>query len=90
MAESAAVHHVHVTAAESEEPRVPADVAEPLGDDAQTEVGPGQVLTLRPGKLRSSALAVGVEPLDDSARLRYSANPLTSEERTALADFLAQ
>ncbi len=39
---------------------------------------------------RGSALTVGVEPLDDSARLHYSANPLTSEEHTALADFLAQ
>lgn len=69
---------------------MPADVAELLGADAQLEVGPGQVVTLRPGKLNSTVLAASVTPLDDATRLRHTNTPLTGRERAALDEFLAQ
>jgi hypothetical protein len=83
------VRHVHLVAADSGELSVPADVAELLGDDAELEVGPGQIVTLRPARLRASALAAVVEPLDDPARLRHATTPLTAAERDALGAFLA-
>lgn len=90
MAESTVSRRVHVASAEGAELRVPADVADLLGDDAQLEVGPGPVVTLRPAKLSSSRFAARVQPLDDPVRLRHATSPLTAEERAALADFLSQ
>lgn len=88
--ERAAVRQVRLFPSDGGELRVPADVAELLGGEARLEVGPGQVVTLRPTKLGSSVLAAGVEPLDDPARLRHTVTSLTPTERAALADFLAQ
>jgi hypothetical protein len=79
-----------VVPADDEELRVPADVAEMLGSEARLEVGPGEVVILRPGKLSASALAADVEVLDDPSRLRHTTSALTPEERAALADFLAE
>lgn len=90
VSEVRASRQVRVVRADNGELRVPADVAEVLGAEAQLEVGPGQVVTLRPGKLSASTLATEVEPLDDPARLRHATSPLTPQERAALADFLAQ
>lgn len=90
MADSVLARHVRVVPAAAGEMSVPADVAELLGEDAQLEVGPGQVVTLRPGKYSSAALAAGVEPLDDPSRLRHSQTALTAQERAALEEFLAQ
>lgn len=90
MTESTVPRRVHVASAEGGELRVPADVADLLGNDAQMEVGPGPVVTLRPAKLGSSTLTARVQPLDDPARLRHAISPLTAEERAALADFLSE
>ncbi|GAB3196881.1 hypothetical protein GCM10027062_07150 [Nocardioides hungaricus] len=89
MTEPAAARQVRVVPAAAGELRVPADVAELLGEDAQLEVGPGQVVTLRPGKLSSAAMAAGTKPLDDASRLRHTRTPLTAQERAALDEFLA-
>ena len=90
MTESALARHVRVVSTGSGEFGVPADVAEVLGEDAQLEGGPGQVVTLRPAKLNSSVLAADVEPLADPGRLRHARTPLTADERAALDEFLAQ
>jgi hypothetical protein len=81
---------VHVVPIDGGEVHLPADVAELIGADAELEVGPGQVVTLRPLKSRSSALvaAAGVKPLDDPRRLRHGTSSLTEDERAALASFL--
>ncbi len=90
MAEPVVARPVRVGTTETGEVRVPRDVANLLGDDAELRVGPGQVVTPRPAELRASALATAVEPLDDPARLRHTTAPLTPDERAALADFLAE
>jgi hypothetical protein len=81
---------VHVIPAEGAEVRVPRDVAELLDDDAQLEVGPERVVTLRPRQLRTASLAKAatVAPLDDARRLRPARGALTQHEREALAEFL--
>lgn len=72
--------------------RVPEDVAKILGEDADLEVGSGQVVTLRPHRLRTAALvqAAGAMPLDDPEHLRHATTPLTPDERAALSAFLAE
>lgn len=90
MSEATASRRIRVVPAEEAELRVPADVAEMLGSEARLEVGPGHVVTLRPGRLRTSVLAAEVMPLDDPARLRHTTSPLSPRERAALADFLDQ
>lgn len=90
MSEPALARHVRVVPAAAEELSVPADVAALLGEDAQLEVGPGHVVTLRPGKLTRAALAASVKPLDDAGRLRHARTPLTAAERAALDEFLTQ
>ncbi|MBO0767217.1 MAG: hypothetical protein J2O48_00900 [Solirubrobacterales bacterium] len=69
--------------------RVPADVTDLLGDEAQLEIGPGAEVTLRPAKLDSRKLAASVKPLESIDQLKKSTTPLTAEERKALDDFLA-
>jgi hypothetical protein len=83
---------VHVAPDDGGEVRLPVDVAEFLGTDAELEVGPGQVVTLRPRKVRSSVLVAtaGVKPLDDARRLRHGTSTLTDDERAALTSFLAE
>ncbi len=75
---------------ESGEVHLPVDVAAVLGQNAELNVGPGQVVTLRPRKLRGAALVAeaGVKVLEDPATLRHSTTPLTAAERVALAEFL--
>lgn len=90
MSEPALARHLRVHPTAADELSVPADVAELLGPDAQMEVGPGQVVTLRPGKLSSAALAASVTPLADAERLRHAPTPLTDQERAALEEFLEQ
>lgn len=90
MAESTVSRRVHVASGGSEELRVPADVADLLGDDAELAVGPGPVVTLRPGRLRQVDLAGAVPPVESSEQLICATSPLTQAERAALAEFLRE
>lgn len=90
MSEPGPARHVRVVPGAEGQVSVPADVAAFLGQDALLEVGPGQVVTLRPAKLSSTALAAGVEPLKDASALRHARTPLTAGERAALSEFPGQ
>jgi hypothetical protein len=81
---------VRIVGDEGGEVRLPFDVAAILGEHAELNVGPGQVVTLRSRKLRSAALIAeaGVKALEGPATLRHSTSPLTETERAALAEFL--
>jgi hypothetical protein len=68
---------------------VPKDIAEILGEDVRVEIGPGPVVTLRPGQMTQAELVRGVTPITSIEQLRPSPNiRLTDVERQALLDFL--
>jgi ABC-2 type transport system ATP-binding protein len=48
---------VHVAPSDDGQVRLPADIADLLGTDAELEVGPGAVVTLRPGQPRRGPVA---------------------------------
>jgi hypothetical protein len=67
----------------------PKDIAEILGDDVRVEVGPGRVVTLRPGRLTQADLNALAEPITRRDQLIRSTTPLTEAQREALTEFLA-
>jgi ABC-2 type transport system ATP-binding protein len=66
MADTGVGRQVHVVASEDGELHVPADIARLLGTDAELEVGPGMVVTLRPARVAPTPIArtVGDEQPD--------------------------
>ncbi len=90
MAESIVSRRVRVELADRDALQVPADVAAVLGGDADLEVGPGAVVTIRPAKLRQSDLAAMAAPIKDAGQLMPATTPLSDGERAALTAFLGE
>jgi ABC-2 type transport system ATP-binding protein len=65
MADTGIGRHVHVVASEDGELRVPPDIARLLGPDAEVEVGPGMVVTLRPASVAAQVVVPTVGPLPE-------------------------
>jgi hypothetical protein len=87
MSISVPLRRVHVTKGSGDGFAVPEDVARVLGDDARMEIGPGRVVTLRPGRITQADLAAVATPLT-MEQLMPATTPLTDAERAALAEFL--
>jgi ABC-2 type transport system ATP-binding protein len=63
MADTGVGRQVHVVASEDGEIHLPPDIARLLGTDAEVEVGPGTVVTLRPARVGPEPVArVGAQP----------------------------
>jgi hypothetical protein len=88
MSASTVTRKAPVTEASGDELTLPADIARILGKVARIEVGPGPVVTLRPGQLQAADLAAAVAPVTSIDQLIKSKTPLTEAERTALYAYL--
>jgi ABC-2 type transport system ATP-binding protein len=69
MPEAPAGRQVHIVSSDDGEVRVPLDVARLLGADADLEIGPGMVVTLRPVKTRAEPVTAPArrQPAPDAA-----------------------